>query len=176
MLNLIKPLCEHELEKVVDYFLNLSPEDDKRMSIARKILPSREKWVKLLVDDSHNKLTDRQFYYLGWLLNGKIIGHCGINKIQYGKEAYFHLHLWNPNLRKQGLSTNYLRSAIHFYFEKFLLQKIIAEPKTENIAPNKALLKAGFVLIDTYLTKPSDLNYKHQVNRYELTKSAFGQY
>ncbi|MCX7123609.1 MAG: GNAT family protein [Gammaproteobacteria bacterium] len=172
-MTMIKTLPENELEKLVDYFLNLSPEDDHRMCVDRSSLLNRDEWIQFLKNDSHKSLEDRQLYYLGWYLDDQLIGHSSINKIAYGVEALIHLHIWHPELRRHGLGKEYLWKAMQVYFEKFALQKIICEPNANNPGPNKTLIKLGLSLVDTYQTKPSPMNYEHRVNRYELTRDHF---
>lgn len=166
----IHPLVtDDELAKVVDYFLSLSPEDDVRMGTDRKNLPKRDDWIQLLINDAKKDLHNRQFFYIGFFLNGKLIGHSNINKIQFGKEAYFHLHIWFPEYRKQRLGDFYVKEAIKYYFEHFKFKKIICEPNAINPAPQGTLLRCGFSFCRTYRTKPSMLSLEHDVNRYEIS-------
>ena len=51
-------------------------------------------------------------FYLAWIFNGRQIGHSSINKIKVGEEAYFHLHLWQADLRKAGLGTELCKRSI----------------------------------------------------------------
>lgn len=170
-LKAIRPLVGNELAKVVDYFLYLSPEDDARMGTDRENLPSREQWLQMLIGDTLKPLQERQFYYLGLFLDDVAIGHTGINKIDYGSEAYIHFHIWTPELRRQGLGSFYLREAIQYYFQHFKLKKMICEPNVKNLESNKTVLKNGFVFCRTYRIKPSMLSLEHDVNRYELLLS-----
>lgn len=122
---MIKTLPQNQFEKLVDYFLNLSPEDVSRMCVDKSSLLNRDAWIQFLINDSHKNLEDRQLYYLGWYLDDQLIGHSGVNKIAYGVEACVHLHIWQPELRRQGLGKAYLWKAMQIYFEKFELQKMI---------------------------------------------------
>lgn len=166
----IKPLVGNELSYVVDYFLNLTPTDDERMGTDRKNLPSRTEWIKLLVDDSNKPLHERQFYYLGFFLEDRPVGHSGINKIKFGEEACIHLHIWLPELRQQGLGSVYFQEAVKYYFNHFHFKKIICEPHINNPGPNRTLLKCGFKFYRKYRTKPSILSIEHEVNRYEILR------
>lgn len=169
----IKPLSYHDYVKVVAYFYNLTQDDYIRMGIDYQNLPSREKWITLLTNDAEKPLTTRQFYYVAWILDNELVGHCGINNIKYSEEACIHLHIWNPELRKKGLSFIYFLKSVKFYFEHFSLQKIICEPNVANPGPNRILARAGFILISSYKTKPSMINFEHVVNRYELCRTEF---
>jgi RimJ/RimL family protein N-acetyltransferase len=170
MIKTIRPLVNQELAQVVDYFLNLSPEDDARMGTDRKNLLSREEWIALLIEDSQQPLHNRQFCYLGFFLDDQAIGHTNANKINFGNEAYIHLHVWDPRLRQQGLGYFYFKQALDYYFHHFELKKIICEPNVKNPQPIRTLLKSGFKWCRTYRTKPSILSLEHDVHRYELQR------
>ena len=81
-----------------------------------------------------------------------------------------HLHLWNNDKRKSGLGLDFLRLTISYYFRNFGLEKLICEPYSKNIAPNRVLRKLGFEFVRTYDTKPGWINFYQTVNRYELKK------
>jgi len=167
----VRPLSSNELEKVVDYFLNFTLEEDLLAGADRKNYPSREKWIKLLLEDAKQPLRKRRFFYLGWFLEGKLIGHCNINNIEFGEEAYIHIHLWDRTLRRQGLATCFLMKAVNFYFKYFTLHKIISEPKSDNIGSKKTLQKCGFSFLNAHVKKPDMLSIEHEVSHYELLKA-----
>ena len=84
-----------------------------------------------------------------------------------------HLHLWQPVKRKKGIGTEFVKMSIPYYFKNFKLKKLICEPYTQNIAPNKVLQKVGFNLIKKYETIPGWINFKQLVNRYEMSFDKF---
>lgn len=170
MEKMIRPLVGSELSNIVDYFLSLTPEDDKRMGTDRKNLPTRDEWIQLLIEDSKKELKERQFYYLGFFVDNQVIGHSGINNIKFGEEACIHFHIWVAGNRRNGFAAYFFKEAIQYYFQQFNLRKIIAEPNTGNLTPNKCLPRLGFKLSRTYRTKPSMLSLEHDVNRYELIR------
>ena len=96
--------------------------------------------------------------------------HSNINNIEFGKSATMHLHLWEFIKRKSGLGIEFLKMSIPYYFENFGLEKLVCEPYSENVAPNRVLPKLGFKLKRTYETTPGYINFRQTVNRYELTK------
>ena len=81
-----------------------------------------------------------------------------------------HLHLWENSTRKKGLGLDFLKMTVPYYFKNLELQKLICEPYSKNIAPNKVLKKLGFELVRTYETTPGQINFLQTVNRYELKK------
>jgi RimJ/RimL family protein N-acetyltransferase len=85
-----------------------------------------------------------------------------------GNEAFIHLHLWDPKLRKAGLGTEFVRRSAKFFFERFKLRKLLCEPWAENPAPNRVLEKLGFKFVRRYRTVPVAIAFEQEVNRYEL--------
>ena len=117
-----------------------------------------------------NPLTEKEFYYILWLFDNQPIGHSNINQIKFGNTATMHLHLWDSATRKKGLGIQFLRMTVPYYFKKFNLKKLICEPYSKNVAPNKVLKKLGFEWVRTYDTTPGQINFHQTVNRYELNK------
>ena len=166
----VREIQFNEIEKIIDYFVLADSEFLKGMGADKSKLPNRVAWIKNLESDFKKPYHKKEFYYIIWLLNNQAIGHSNINNIEFGKSATMHLHLWNSNKRKSGFGLSFLKQTIPYYFKNFELQKLICEPYSKNIAPNKTLLKFGFDLVKTYYTKPGFINFFQTVNRYELTK------
>ena len=115
----------------------------------------------------------RSFIIFSGFLDNQPIGHSNINQIKFGNTATMHLHLWDSATRKKGLGIQFLRMTVPYYFKKFNLKKLICEPYSKNVAPNKVLKKLGFEWVRTYDTTPGQINFHQTVNRYELNKEHF---
>jgi [ribosomal protein S5]-alanine N-acetyltransferase len=159
-----------DIEKIVDYFILADSEFLIEMGADKNKLPQREAWIEKLVSEYEKSYKAKAFYYIIWLLDNQEIGHSNINNIDFGKSATMHLHLWNNEKRSDGLGMAFLRLTIPFYFMNFSLKKLICEPYSKNIAPNRVLKKLGFEFIQSYETKPGSINFYQTVNRYELKK------
>ena len=159
-----------DIEKKVNYFVDADIDFLRGMGAEKSKLPKREEWINILKHELSRPYTEKEFYYIIWLLDGEAIGHSNVNNIQYGKDATMHLHLWNSTKRQSGLGLQFLKLTIPLYFEHLALKKIICEPYAKNIAPNKTLRKLGFEFIRAYDTTPGWINFHQTVNRYELTK------
>lgn len=157
-----------DIEKIVDYFVNADKEFLKGMGADKSKLPKREEWIEKLKLEFKKPYAEKEFYYIIWLIDNLPIGHSNINKITFGKDATMHLHIWKNDKRKNGLGLDFLRLTIPYYFKNFNLKKLICEPYSKNIAPNRVLDKLGFVLVQTYDTTPGWINFHQTVNRYEL--------
>ncbi|WP_116770061.1 GNAT family N-acetyltransferase [Maribacter litoralis] len=130
-------------------------------------------WVEKLKLEYRKTYLQKEFYYIIWLLDNQPIGHSNVNNIKFGKSATLHLHLWNNDKRKSGLGLEFLRLTIPYFFKNLCLRKLICEPYSKNIAPNRTFKKLGFKLVRTYETIPGWINFKQIVNRYELTNTEF---
>jgi len=160
----------NDIPKIVNYFVDADAEFLKGMGADKSKFPKRTDWINNLQKEYEKLYYEKKFYYIIWLINGKPSGHSNINTIDFGKTAVMHLHLWESNHRQKGLGLQFLQQTIPYYFENFDLEKLICEPRAENIAPNKTLKKLGFELVKTYETTPGWINFHQTVNRYELTK------
>lgn len=170
----VREIEPNDIEKVVDYFVNADSGFLKEMGADKSKLPKREEWIKKLKSELEKKPSEKEFYYVIWLLDDQAIGHSNINKIEFGNIATMHLHLWKNDQRRNGLGFDFLRLTIPYYFKNLRLEKLICEPKSENIAPNRVLQKLGFELVRTYETTPGWINFHQTVNRYELKRGQIG--
>jgi len=159
-----------DMSKIVDYFVNADAEFLKGMGADKSKFPERTAWINSLHGEYEKSYDEKEFYYIIWLIDDRPSGHSNINTIDFGKTAVMHLHLWAKNRRQKGLGLQFLKQTIPYYFENFDLEKLICEPRAENIAPNKTLKKLGFELVRTYDTTPGWINFHQTVSRYELTK------
>ena len=169
----VRELKRHEIGMIVDYFINAEDSFLKGMGANKNKLPTREEWVEKLESDFTKSYIEKDFYYIIWLQNGQAVGHSNINHIEFGNTATMHLHLWGTATRKKGLGLDFLIMTVPYYFKNFELQKLICEPYSKNVAPNKVLKKLGFELVRTYDTIPGQINFLQTVNRYELNKEQF---
>src|SRR5438874_13322454 len=159
-----------EYELMLDYFYKADYPIVRGMGFDRVKLPERDKWRDALLADHEKPDGERDRFYLLWIFRGTRVGHSSINKIVPGDEAFIHLHLWNSQLRRAGLGTEFVRRSASFYFERFNLQKLVCEPRAENPAPNRVLEKLGFAFVRRHRTTPGVIAYEQDVNRYELRR------
>ncbi len=166
----VRELKRDEIGIIVDYFVNAEDSFLKGMGADKSKLPTRDEWIEKLEFDFTKSYHEKDFYYIIWLQNGQAVGHSNINHIEFGNTATMHLHLWENSTRKKGLGLYFLKMTVPYYFKNLELQKLICEPYSKNIAPNKVLKKLGFELVRTYETTPGQINFLQTVNRYELKK------
>lgn len=167
----VKPFTSPtEYEGMVDYFLDGDDLFLNGMGVSRALLPTREAWLRSVLADHElpDHLKDR--LYVGWFYRGRQVGHSSVNRIKVGEEAFFHLHLWCPDLRMSGLGTRFCKESIRIYFDRFRLKRLWSEPYAENPAPNRVLVKLGFEFVKRYRTIPGAINFEQDVNLYLLCR------
>jgi RimJ/RimL family protein N-acetyltransferase len=159
-----------ETRSLIRYFINADLDSLHGMGVDPAKLPSEEDWFELLREDFARPLQQRHFYYVVWEIDGVPVGHCNINKIQFGEAAYMHLHIWTAEYRRVGCATRLLKPSIVHFFKCFQLRQLFCEPYALNLAPNKALPKTGFELVKTYETTPGWITFYQPVNLWVLDR------
>lgn len=143
------------------------------LGVDRARLQPREAWFDHLWRDQQIPEDDprRERFYVAWVLDGVVVGHSSINQIQWGQQAFGHLHLWRSDLRRAGLGADFMRRSVSFYFERFNLNVLYVEPYAYNPGPNRVLKKLGFKLVKQHRTVPGPMNFKQDVNRWEMKRT-----
>jgi [ribosomal protein S5]-alanine N-acetyltransferase len=161
-----------DYQRMVGYFHEASDASLLAMGVDRAKIPPRDQWLEALMADFAKPLPERQSFYVCWYLDGAPVGHSNVNRLQYGQQAFVHLHLWQTVRRREGLGFELFQMSIAQYVSRLRLQLIFCEPYAANPAPNRVLEKAGFRFVRTYRTTPGPLNFEQDVNRWELDATA----
>jgi RimJ/RimL family protein N-acetyltransferase len=169
----VREMVLTDIEMIVDYFVNADSNFLKGMGADIDKLPEKQEWINKLELEYKKPFNKKEFYYIIWMVNNIPIGHSNVNNIKYGQSATMHIHLWTDIYRKHGLGFGFLKLTIPYYIENLNLKKIVCEPYSRNVAPNKLLMKAGFAFIKEYETIPGWINFIQLVKRYELSKEGF---
>lgn len=163
----VREIQKKDIPLIVKYWTEADPEYLKGMGADPSKLPAAEAFQNMLAQQLDQSYEEKQSYCLIWELENEAVGHCNVNKIIYGSEAYMHLHLWNNPDRKKGLGTEFIKLSIPLFFKNLELKIIYSEPYALNPAPNRTLEKAGFTLEKEYLTIPGAINFEQMVKRWQ---------
>lgn len=166
----VREIQESDIELLINYWQNATDDFLIEMGVDLAKMPTTADWKDMLHDVVHLPIEQKKSYCIIWLENEIPIGHCNINKIIFGQEAFMHLHLWDSKFRKKGEGVALVKKSIPYFFKKIQLQKLYCEPYALNPAPNKALKKVGFEFVKNYITTPGSLNFEQSVNLWELSK------
>lgn len=169
----VRYLTHPDIELIIRYWLEAEPAFLEGMGVDLNKMPTRAEWRSMLEEQLSLPVPEKKSYGLIWLLDGVAVGHCNINKIQFGKEAFMHLHLWNADSRQKGAGQALVRQSLPFFFEQYQLETLYCEPYALNPAPNKTLEKVGFQFVKEYVTTPGWLNFEQPVNLWALSRERF---
>jgi len=169
----VREIEEKDIGAIADYWLGADARYLQNMGADINKLPPRQEWTAMLGEQISSPMEEKQAYCIIWEADGQAVGHSNINKITFGQEAYMHLHLWGAGQRKQGMGSQLVHLTLPYFFENFKLQKLCCEIYVLNIAPNKALERAGFEFISNYTTIPGWINFEQQVSLWELSYEKF---
>ncbi len=165
----VRPFTERrDYEYMIDYFSTASEGFLRGMGVDPSRLPDREAWLEAVLLDHERSNGEKERSYLAWIYEDTVVGHASINQIKVGEEAFIHLHLWDDTLRKAGLGTRFFAASAAEFVRLFRLKRLYSEPFSDNPAPNRVLLNAGFRFIKRYRTTPGPINYEQDVNQYVL--------
>jgi [ribosomal protein S5]-alanine N-acetyltransferase len=168
-----RELNEGDVNLIANYWSQADPDYLKRLGVDLSKFPSRDDFLRMLTDQLELPLKLRHSYYTIWQDNDELIGHCNVNKLVFGQEAYMHLHLWRPEQRHRGLGVALVRQSLQLFFGRLKLQDLYCEPYALNPAPNAVLAKVGFEFVKRYVTVPGTINFEQEVNRWHMSR---GQY
>lgn len=169
----VREISAIDLELVADYWTLSDPGFLISMGVDLAKVPARKELIEMLSQQLEMKYEDKKSYAIIWLVDGVAAGHSNINKINFGHEAYMHLHLWNSQHRRKGVGTALVRMSLPYFFNQYKLKKLYCEPYALNPAPNKTLKKAGFDFVKQYHTIPGYLNFEQEVMLWEMTEENF---
>jgi len=167
---------ESDLENIIDYFLKADRQFLHGMGVDPVKLPTKEKWLTLISSDHKQPIESKSLFYVIWLLDQVPIGHSNINKINFGEEAYMHLHMWRGDNRQKGIGLEFVKMSLPYYFNNFKLKNLYCEPYALNPAPNKTLKKLGFDLIKQYETIPGWIGFHQPVNKWRMTSQNINRF
>jgi len=89
----VREIESSDIEHICDYWLNASPAALKDMGVDFALMPDRDSWRKMLQEQIETPIQEKRSYCMIWLIDGQPVGHCNVNKIIFGLQAYMHLHL-----------------------------------------------------------------------------------
>jgi RimJ/RimL family protein N-acetyltransferase len=152
----------------INYFHDASDEYLHVLGVDRSLLPTRQAWHAFYEEDYARPIRDRVNYSLVWQRDGQLVGFSSTDRIDFGNEAFMHLHVVQAEMRSRGLGTQFVRLSARAYFEALELNRLFCEPNAFNIAPNRTLQRAGFRYLFTHEAQPSSINFPQVTTRWVL--------
>lgn len=169
----VKEMTKDDIPYYVAYWLNSSSDHLIGMGVDINKRPTKAQIEKLINSQLEVPFEAKKSYFLTWWGNDKPIGCSNVNQIQFGRQAFMHLHLYQSDYRQKGLGTALIKKSLCFYFENLKLQNLFCEPYALNPSPNRAMKKVGFEFVKQYVTIPGASNFEQQVNQWRLTRENY---
>lgn len=166
----VREMLGSEVDLIIEYFQNSTPEHLETLGVDPTRLPSVDGWRDRLRRECALPADQRTLVLVIWLSDEQPIGFSTSDKIRYGEHAYMHLHVTAPEHRHQGIGAGCVSRSVDIYFERLKLKRLFCEPNAFNVAPNRALQKAGFKYLKTHMTVPGPLNYHQAVTRWVIER------
>ena len=169
----IREVQKDDIPFIVGYWNNSSTDDLLAMGIDINNIEPLRNLGDRLEGQLELPYKNKAAYVLVVMMDEKRIGHCYVNNLIFGEEAFMHLHIWESNKHKKGIGSEMVRQSIPHFFEKLKLQTLFCEPAAMNPAPNKTLERIGFKLIKRHTTIPAGWTFPMEVNRWKMTLEDF---
>ncbi len=169
----VRELSINDIGAITDYWLNSDRNFLQSIGVDLSKLPDRKTFTDMLTRQYYLPITEKYSCCLIWEYDNIPIGHCNTNPTRYGKDAFLHLHIWEPVMRRKGSGAILLKKSLSFFFERLEIQTLYSEPFAGNTAPINTLAKAGFRFVQEYRTIPGSINFEQPVQRWEMTRTEY---
>jgi RimJ/RimL family protein N-acetyltransferase len=166
----VREMMSTEVDLIIDYFQNATPEHLETLGVDPTRLPPVDAWRDRLRRELALSADQRTMVLVIWLSDGQPIGFSTSDKIRFGEQAYMHLHVTESERRHQGIGVEGVRRSVDIYFDRLNLKRLFCEPNAFNVAPNRTLQKAGFKYLKTHMTVPGPLNFHQAVTRWVIER------
>ena len=154
----------------IDYFHDASDDYLRTLGVDRSLLPAPEAWRAQYEEDYARPLRERLTYLLAWELEGDVAGFSSADRIEFGQQAFMHLHIVRAAQRRSGLGTEFVKQSAATYMRVLELRRLFCEPNAFNVAPNRTLQRAGFTYLFSHEAAPSSINFMQVTTRWVLDR------
>ncbi|RYZ63347.1 MAG: N-acetyltransferase [Proteobacteria bacterium] len=166
---LIRDAVESDLVSQDNYFADATDEFLLKLGVDPSMVRDRTRDFGPFRELQKIPLETREIHLFTFERAGVVIGSSTLKAIRFGESAEVHGHLYDESLRGKGAVSGFIREYLKLVFETFQLQKIIAEPSVQNVAPNRVLEKFGAKLVGTFERPATGILLARTANRYEIT-------
>jgi RimJ/RimL family protein N-acetyltransferase len=166
----VREMTSSEVDVVIDYFQNSTPEYLDMLGVDPTRLPPPESWRERMRHDCTLPVDQRARVLVIWLSDDRPVGFSTCDKIIFGEQANMHLHVTDAERRHQGVGVTCVKRSVDIYFDRLKLKRLFCEPNAFNVAPNRTLQKAGFKYLKTHMTVPGPFNFHQAVTRWVMER------
>src|ERR1700719_589623 len=102
-------MAASEVDLIIDYFHESTPEHLEMLGVDPSRLPGRSLWRELFLRDFELPLNQRSRLFVIWLADDRPVGFSTSDKIVFGERANMHLHVVEPENRNRGIGGQCVR-------------------------------------------------------------------
>jgi RimJ/RimL family protein N-acetyltransferase len=168
----VREMRPDEVHMRIDYFHGATGAYLAVLGVDQARLPAARDWEESYRLDHGRPLRQRNGYALVWELDGSVVGFSTADRIVFGVEAFMHLHLLEVGRRGHGLGSKFVRLSAQRYFDVLDLERLFSEPNAMNVAPNRALQRAGFRYVLSHECTPGPINFPQVTTRWVTERGA----
>ena len=165
----VRPMNLDDVDRRIAYFHDSSDDFLLQLGVDRLLLPERQDWKENYRLDFERPIEERQGYGVMWLVDDEVVGWSNVDQINFGRQAFMHLHIADPNDRASGFGAHCVILAVRHFFQVLGLERIYCEPNALNVAPNRTLQRAGFRYEFSHIATPGQLNFEQATTRWVIT-------
>jgi RimJ/RimL family protein N-acetyltransferase len=165
----IRELQASDIEGIIAYFQRLSAVELVEMGIDSTSLKLEDDWKKWFEQNLYQSLYKVAAYFLIWDIDDVMVGFTFVDRIVYGRDAYMHMYLIQPQLRKSGHGQKFMRQSTKALFNQFKFDELYCEPSAINTEAQRALQACGFKYVKTHNKPSPDFAYKVPLSQWRLT-------
>jgi RimJ/RimL family protein N-acetyltransferase len=164
----IRELKIGDVDGIIAYFLRLSVAELDQIGIDGASLKLEDDWAQWFEKNIYQPLYKVSAYFLVWDIDDAMVGFTFVDRIVYGSDAYLHMYLIQPQLRKSGYGQKFLQQSIKTLFDQFKFDQLYCEPSAINTQAQRALQACGFKYIKTHNQSSPDFAYKAPLSQWLL--------
>lgn len=157
-----------DAEMRISYFHDATDEFLRSLGVDRALLPDRVTWKERYQADFALPISERENYGVMWLVDDEPVGWCNTDHIDFGREAFMHLHIADPQNRASGLGADFVARSVRELFTALQLKRLYCEPNALNAAPNRTLQRVGFRYEFSHVATPGSINFEQVTTRWRI--------
>jgi len=166
-----RDLEERDLESILNYWFNENPEFYQSMGVDANRMPprtQRREFFKNMIgaDPKH-----ASSFMMIAECDGKTVAYTLFNHIMPGESCQVHIHVLDPEFRKQGFSSEFFAKGFPIIPDLLNVRKIILEPNANHLPVNRMIQRFGLKPVRTYHKPAQGICMAMEVNRYELSST-----
>jgi RimJ/RimL family protein N-acetyltransferase len=165
----IRELKLDDVDGIIAYFLRLSAAELDHIGIDGASLKLEDDWKKWFEKSLYQPLYKASAYFLVWDIDDAMVGFTFVDRIVYGGDAYLHMYLIQPQLRKSGYGQKFLQQSIKTLFDQFKFDELYCEPSAINTQAQRTLQACGFKYVKTHSQPSPDFAYNAPRSLWRLT-------